>query len=228
MKKFLVVLLPVILIGSLASIMFVAATNVSPCPVALPRPDVGWTQPATPALAMPGVATSMPSLAPHEVWAIDHQWNEDGTALLASIRMPRGNGSPFAPPNPLANPGGFVNIRQAIAPGGRAIPTEYGNVITQVPAGTIVFPVDPATLGPGAANYFRAWTFGGCTEWWVLVDAWWTDAFGVAWGIRGVMISSMLVLDYTGFTGTTPVLGPYSSGGVLRTWRPDGLVHPLP
>ena len=182
MKKFLVVLLPVILIGSLASIMFVAAQNISPCPVAWERPAQGWTQPATPASAMPGAWTGTTN--PMEVWAVHHEWNEDGTALLARVRQLRGNESPFAPPHPLANPGGFVNIRNSNLPGGRAIPAEYLNVIAQVPAGTIVYPT---------GDWWHAWTAGGCNEWWVEVEAFWNDSQNRPWAIRGVMISSMLV-----------------------------------
>ena len=223
MKKFLVVLLPVMLIGSLATVMFVAAQNISPCPVAWERPEVGWTQPATPAKAMPG---SSLNVGWFEVWAVDHEWNEDGTALLSRTRMRRGAehpnpairalagvrvGSPFAPPHPQANPGGFVNIRSLHAPGGRAIPAEYGNVITQVPSGTEVW-VD--------GRFYNAWTAGGCSEWWVVVTAGWFDVNDFWIEVEGVMISSMLVdiglLYYLGgdVERATWVPGP----GAVRLW----------
>ena len=186
MKKFLAVLLPVILIGSLASSFFVAA---SPCPVELPRPEIGWTTGRTPALTRPGTEGD---IRPHEVWSVHHEWNEDGTAVLRRVRLLQGVGA--------------VNLRNSNHPGGRAIPTEYLNVISQVYAGTVAIPT---------GRFWRAWTGPICTEWWVEVDT--VDIFGRH--LRGVIISTMLVniADYMA-TGN-PEAGAWTPGaGAIQMW----------
>ena len=191
MRKFLAVLLPIILVGSLASSILVSAT---PCDPAIWRPAYGWTgagqhigpnQTTTPAAHFVG---SEGNSGWFELRPITHNWNEDGTVLLSSVRHQR------------RMVGGVVNLRLQTHPGGRALGTEYNNVIAQVPV-----------MRDGEVNYvfatgefFMAGT-SPCWGFWVVVDA--VDIFGV--NQRGVMHSSMVLFPDTGaewFPGPDAVL----------------------
>ena len=180
MKKFLAVLLPIILIGSLASSIFVSA---SPCDPALWRPSTGWTQAGQHNLANTATtpAGNFPGFDGQSGWfevrPVTHNWNEDGTVLLSRVVHPRGM------------VGGAVNIRSVYIPGGRALEAEYGNVISQIP----VWFGGEMNYVWATGEFFMAGTTP-CWGFWVVVYA--TDIFGVE--RHGVMHNQHLLNPETG------------------------------
>ena len=174
MKKFLAVVVPVILIASLMSTMLVAA-----------RPTGAWRpEPWDGQGGWPTDTVTLPMLTggntgAFEVWVRLQYWNADATVLEWSSRAARGVGA--------------VNMRHNYAGdvGGRGeggqFPGEFRNVITQIPAGLVV---------EATGRYHNAWSPGINPEFWVEVVATWVDQWGVQRWYQGYMINSMLVCPH--------------------------------